>query len=135
MAKKDFSFRGKSLEQLGALSMPEFAKLCRSRQRRSLTRGYDKSVLKQLDEAIAKKTAGKEPKPVRTHRRNIIVIPKMVGLKFSVYKGNAFDTVDIKPEMLGHFLGEFSLTRKRLQHGKAGIGATKSSSAVTQRKT
>ncbi|MFH0954923.1 MAG: 30S ribosomal protein S19 [Candidatus Micrarchaeota archaeon] len=135
MAKKEFSFRGKSTDELSKLSLQEFAKLCRSRQRRSLGRGFDKTVLKQLDGAIAKKNAGNEPKPVRTHRRNIVVIPKMIGLKFSIYKGNAFDTVDIKPEMLGHFLGEFSLTRKRMQHGKAGIGATRSSSAVTQRKT
>lgn len=135
MAKKEFSFRGKSLDELSALSVSEFAQLCNSRQRRSLTRGIYKPFLKQLDKAIAKKSAAKEPKPIRTHRRNIVVIPKMVGLKFSIYKGNAFDTIDAKPEMLGHFLGEFSLTRKKLQHGKAGIGATKSSTAVTARKT
>lgn len=135
MVKKDFSFHGKTLEELQGLSLAEFAKICRSRQRRSLTRGFDKTVLKQVDDALAKKNAGGEPKPIRTHRRSSIIIPKMVGLKFAVYKGNTFEAVEIKPEMLGHYLGEFALTRKRLLHGKAGIGATKSSSAVTQRKT
>ena len=57
----------------------------------------------------------------------------MVGLKFGVYRGNSFEVVDVKNEMLGHYLGEMSLTRKRLIHGKAGIGATKSSTAISAR--
>lgn len=133
MARKEFSYRGKTVDELLAMSLPEFAKLCRSRQKRSLLRGFDKALLKQIDKALAKKKEGKEPKPVRTHRRSAVVIPKMLGLKFMVHKGNVFETIEIKPEMFGHYLGEFALTRKKLVHGKAGIGATRSSTAISQR--
>ena len=127
MVKKEFRFKGKSLEELKSLSIEEFAKLCNSRARRSLLRGFDKTMLKKI-------TKAKPDKPVRTHQRDTIVIPQMVGLLFAVHKGNSFERVEIKPGMLGHYLGEFALTRKRLLHGKAGIGATRSSTAISARK-
>ncbi|MBU0636295.1 30S ribosomal protein S19 [Candidatus Micrarchaeota archaeon] len=130
---KTFLFRGKTLEELQGMRLEEFAKLCRSRQKRSLLRGFNKPLLKRIEKAAEAQKTGKEPKPVRTHRRSAIVIPKMVGLQFAVYRGNSFETVEIKPIMLGHYLGELVLTRKRLLHGKAGIGATRSSTAISQR--
>jgi small subunit ribosomal protein S19 len=126
---KKFNSRGKTLEELLAMSLEEFAKLCKSRPRRSLLKGYDKKFLKKV-EAYKKNP---KAKPIRTHRRDYIVIPQLVGTKIAVHKGNGFETIDITEKMLGHYLGEFALTRKKLQHGKAGIGATKSSSAVTAR--
>ena len=125
--KKEFSFKGKSVEELRALIIEEFANLCPSRAKRSLLRGFDKQLLKKIE-----KSGGK--KAIRTHKRDTIVIPQMVGLTFAVHKGNSFEIVEIKPGMLGHYLGEFSLTRKRLLHGKAGIGATRSSTAISARK-
>lgn len=134
MAKKEFGFRGKTLEELQEMSIEEFAKLCSSRAKRSLTREtFDKNFLKSLDQARASLNSEKKPKVVRTHRRNYVIIPKMVGLTLAIHKGNGFENVEIKPKMLGHFLGEFALTRKRLLHGKAGIGATRSSTAITAR--
>ena len=130
---KGFSFQGKTLEELRALSVQEFARFVNSRARRSLLRGFDKQFDKQIDAALAEKAKGREPKPVRTHLRDAIVVPKMVGLKIAVHRGNTFEVVEVKQEMLGHYLGEFSLTRKKLMHGKAGIGATKSSTAITAR--
>lgn len=127
---KIFTFRGKTLEDLQKLSLDEFAKLCPARTRRSLSRGVDKALMKKVDKAIELKKSGKYPKPIRTHKREAVVMPKMVGLLFGVYKGSSFETVEIKPEMLGHYLGEFCLTRKRVSHGKAGIGATRSSTAL-----
>lgn len=133
MAKKEFSYRGKSLEELKEMGIPDFAKLVKARARRSLLRGIDKKLEKKIGKALASKEKGKEPKPIRTHLRDAIVIPKMIGLKFAVYKGNAFETIEITPPMLGHYFGEYALTRKKLVHGKAGIGATKSSTAITAR--
>ena len=133
MVKKEFSFRGKTLVELQALSLEAYAKLLRSRERRSVLRGTDKALMKRIQKSLMEKGAGKEIKAVRTHKRDFVILPSMVGLKFAGYKGNGFETVEIKPEMLGHRLGEFSLTRKRLTHGKAGIGATKSSTAITAR--
>lgn len=133
MARK-FSFRGKSLEELQQLSIPEFASLCRSRQRRSLLRGFDRALMKRIDEAVLMAQNGKEPKPIRTHHRSTVIIPKMAGLKFAVHRGNTFDVIEILPQSMGHYLGELALTRKKIMHGKAGIGATRSSTAIAQRK-
>ena len=130
---KVFTFRGKTLEELQQASLEEFALLCNSRGRRTLKRGFDKKLLKKIKKALGEKNNGREPKLVRTHLRDAIIIPAMVGLKFSVHNGKEFNVFEIKPEMLGHYLGEMSLTRKRLLHGKAGIGATKSSTAITAR--
>ena len=124
------TFRGKTIDELQALSLQDFAKLCTSRTRRALLKtGIDKKLIKKLE--AAKKSA--KPKYTKTHRRDLVVVPAMVGYKLSVYKGKDWEQVDVSTRMLGHYLGEFALTRKKLQHGKAGIGATKSSTAVTAR--
>ncbi len=136
---KVFNFRGKTLEELLGMTLEEFALHCNSRAKRSLKRGFDKKLLNRIKEAWGQKKNGKEPRPIRTHLRDAIVVPSMVGLRFDVYKGGgaskgeAFLPVEVKAEMLGHYLGEMALTRKRLVHGKAGIGATKSSSAISAR--
>lgn len=129
MAKKEFRYKGKTLEELKAMSTEEFAKIADARTRRSLKKGVDKHVLKK----IASAKDNPKAKPVKTHRRDIIIIPEMVGARMSIYKGNSFENVEITEKMIGHYLGEFVFTRKRLQHGKAGIGATKSSTAITAR--
>jgi small subunit ribosomal protein S19 len=133
MAKKEFTFKGKNLEQLMQLSREDFALLLNSRGKRSLKRYLNKPLEKRIDKAIELKKQGKIPKPIRTHSRDTIVIPKMIGLQFAIHKGKEFEIREIIPEMLGHFFGELALTRKRLTHGKAGIGATKSSTAITAR--
>jgi small subunit ribosomal protein S19 len=129
MAKKEFSFKGKSLEELQAMSVEDFAKLCDSRARRSLSKGIDKHIMKKIEAAKGNPKA----KPIKTHKRDVIIVPNMVGARMAVYKGNSFENVEITEKMIGHYLGEFVFTRKRLQHGKAGIGATKSSTAITAR--
>ncbi len=134
MARKEFTFKGKTMKELMEMDLKEFAKLCNARVRRSLLRGFDKKLEKKIKKARELLKQGKKPKPIRTHRRDTIIIPQMVGLSFGIYKGNSFEVRDIEPEMLGHYLGELILTRKRLVHGKAGIGATKSSTAIATRK-
>ena len=134
MAKKEFAFRGKTLQELQQMTIQEFANLCTSRTKRSLLRGFDKHMLKKIENAKKQLGTEKKPKIIKTHQRDTIVIPAMVGLMFAVHRGNTFDMVEIKQEMLGHFLGEMVLTRKRLLHGKAGIGATRSSTAISARK-
>ena len=137
MAKKEFTFRGKSLEELQATGLEDFAKLCTSRQRRSVRRlaanPEFKHFLKKVKKAKEAIIAGKQPKPVKTHSRDFIVVPEMIGAPLAIYKGNEFMQIETKEKMLGHFLGEFVLTRKRLTHGKAGIGATRSSTAISER--
>ncbi len=127
MARKEFTYRGKTLPELKQMSLKEFGELCGTRAKRSLNRGFNQKILKRIEGLQGKDN----PKPIRTHKRDLIVIPQMIGLTFMVYRGNEFVRIDVKPKMLGHYIGEFALSRKKLAHGKAGIGATKSSTAIT----
>ncbi len=116
---KKFTYRGKSLEELKKMSLEELSLLFDSRARRKIKRGLteaEKRFLKRL----------KNKTEVRTHCRDMIVIPDMVGKKIDIYNGKEFVPVEITPGMLGHRLGEFALTRKKVQHSSPGIGATKS---------
>lgn len=124
MAKKEFTFRGKGLQELQSLSIEELAILLPSRQRRKIKRGFteaEKTLLKRLV---------KSKKDVETHCRDMIILPSMVGKTIKVYNGKEFVPVGIMPEMIGHYLGEFSFTRKRVSHSAPGIGATRSSASV-----
>lgn len=123
--QKEKLYRGKKVEELKQLDTREFAKLVKSRARRAILRNYD------VIEAFVKKCelkAGKN-RPIKTHNRALVIVPGMVGKTIGVYNGKEFVQVRIGEEMLGHRLGEFALTRKKVQHGSAGVGATKSSAA------
>ena len=127
MVLKEFIYRGKNLEELKALSLKEFADLLPSRSRRTLLRGI-KPEQKKLLENLKTST-----KPVKTHLRNLIIIPEMVGKMISVYTGKEYIQFKIETDMVGHLLGEFALTRRNVAHSAPGVGATKSSSAVSVR--
>jgi len=118
---KIFLFKGKTLEELQKMPLEEFIKLIPSRRRRSLKRGMTVQQ-KKLLERLRKKQ-----KAVKTHVRDMVIIPEMVGKRILVYMGKDWVTVDITGEMLGHVLGEFAMTRHRVQHSAPGVGATKSS--------
>jgi small subunit ribosomal protein S19 len=127
-----FKYRGYTLEELKKMNMDQFIQLLPARARRSLKRGLpprQKKLLERLRRAYRAKKRGKDLL-TRTHVRDMIIFPEMVGLKIGVYNGKEFITVDIKPDMISHYLGEFALTRKRVQHGSPGIGATRSSKYV-----
>ena len=80
---------------------------------------------------ISKARAGKTKKPVKTQVRDMVVLPDMVGMMIHVHKGKVFEPISIEIEMLGHYLGEFTMTRSKVQHSAPGIGATKSSAATS----
>jgi small subunit ribosomal protein S19 len=126
MALKEFSYRGKSLEELKKLSIKEFAQLLPARQRRTLLRGITEQQ-KILLLNIEKKEY------VKTHVRDMIIIPQMIGKRIQVHKGNGFFDFVVEAEMVGHRLGEFAMTRKSVTHHSPGVGATKSSSALSVR--
>ncbi len=127
---KKFTYRGYTLDELRKLSMEEFSKLLPSRQRRSLhsLTPAQKTLLRKVRKVL-KRGDGKNV-IIRTHCREMVILPEMVGLKFGVHNGKEFVVVEIKPEMIGHRLGEFSQTRKRVIHGTPGVGATRSSMYV-----
>ncbi len=129
---KEFSYRGHSLNSLEGMSMDEFINLLPSRQRRSLQRGLtpeQRILLEKLREAREAKKQGKEVS-LKTHVRDLIILPEMVGVKIQIHNGKEFVAVDIKPEMIGHYLGEFAVTNKPVRHGTPGIGASRSSMYV-----
>jgi small subunit ribosomal protein S19 len=125
MARKKFAYRGYGLEELQSMPMDRFVELLPSRPRRSLQKGMPKQQ-KKLLEKIKKVKRGAKIK-IKTHCRDMIILPEMVGLTIEVYNGKEFVRVEIKPEMIGHYLGEFALTRKKVAHGAPGMGATRSS--------
>ena len=116
-----FLLKGKTAEELQKMSLEDFAKLIPSRERRNLLRGFDDDEKKFLEKLRTSQ------KPVRTHIREMVIIPEMLFKKILVHNGKEWISVDVKPEMLGHRVGEFALTRKRVQHSAPGVGATKSS--------
>ena len=121
--KKQFTYRGKTVEELKALNVREFAKYLKSRARRSVFRQFQ-----EIENFISRcKKNMARSKNIRTHKRHIVIVPQMVGMKIYVHNGKSFTQVEIIGEMLGHRLGEFAVTRSRVQHGSAGIGATKGS--------
>jgi small subunit ribosomal protein S19 len=125
IGKKEFKYRGKTIEELKTLDIREFAKL--------LTSNYERTVMRQSDELQkfvnrANKKLAKQ-KTIKTHARHLVIVPKMVGMKIGVYNGKTFFQVEIGNEMLGHRLGEFSVTRTKVKHGSAGVGATRSSAS------
>ncbi len=129
---KDFMYRGHSLDSLLAMSMDEFINLLPSRQRRSLQRGLTPEQRILLGKLRAAREAVKAGKDVtlKTHVRDLIILPEMVGMQIQVHNGKEFVAMTIRPEMIGHYLGEFAITNKPVRHGTPGIGASRSSMYV-----
>jgi small subunit ribosomal protein S19 len=128
---REFMYRGLTLNQLQSMSMDEFINLLPARQRRSLHRGLQAQQRILLEKIRrSKEGAKKEVSPVKTHVRNMIVLPEMVGIALQVHNGKEFIEVQIKPEMIGHYLGEFAISNKPVRHGTPGIGASRSSMYV-----
>ena len=121
--KKEFMYRGSSIEELQKLSNDELFPLLPSRIRRSLNRGLTKGQEKLLHD-IEKAEKGDV---IKTHLRDMVILPSFVGHKIDVHNGNEFQRIDIQPEMIGHYFGEFALTRKKVKHTGPGVGATRSS--------
>ncbi len=119
--KKEFTYRGKTLEELKQLNIREFAKYLKSRERRYTLRNFQEieRFIKRVKEKAEKN------KKIKTHKRDLIITPELLGMNIQVHNGKEFVPVEIVGEMLGHKLGEFALTRSKVAHSKAGIGATK----------
>ncbi|HDD70030.1 30S ribosomal protein S19 [Candidatus Bathyarchaeota archaeon] len=129
---REFMYRGYTLDQLQSMSMDEFINLLPSRQRRSLHRGLtpeQRILLEKIRKAKEAMRKGKS-EVVKTHVRDMVILPEMVGLTILVHNGKEFVPVEIKPEMIGHYLGEFAITNRPVKHGTPGIGASRSSMYV-----
>jgi small subunit ribosomal protein S19 len=127
--KKQFTFKGKTIEELKTLEVREFAKLLQSRQRRTALRNFQ-----EIENFVNRaKLRFEKKKPIKTHKRDLIVVPKIVGMKIQIYNGNKFIPVEISEEMLGHKFGEFAPTRAKIVHTKTGAGATKGTKSKSKK--
>ena len=120
--KKEFTFQGFTLEEIQKMPMDEILMLLPARARRSYKRGLNSEEQVFVDRLLA------DEKPVlRTHRREIVILPSFIGKRVAVYNGRQYMEFEIKPEMMGHYLGEFAPTRGSVKHSGPGVGATRSS--------
>jgi small subunit ribosomal protein S15e len=137
MVKRSFrrnTYRGVDLKDLLDMKNDALVKLFRSRQRRRFSHGIPSKYYRFLNKLRKMKKEcpqGEKPKGVKTHLRNCIIMPEMVHSVVEIYNGKTFNSVDIKPDMIGHYLAEFSITYKPVTHGKPGQGSTHGSKFVT----
>ena len=127
---REFRYRGKTIEELERMGLNELADLLPAKIRRTIKRGFteqQKKLLAKINEA----KEGKRKKPIRTHCRDMPILPVMFGLTIQIPDGKNFVKVDIGPELLGHYLGEFVLTRKEVKHKAPGVGATRSTKHIS----
>lgn len=122
--KEEFTYHGYKIEELQQMSLNELLPIMPSRARRKYNRGLSPGQ----EKLISDMREGKER--VRTHLRDMVIMPEMIGKTIEVHNGKEFVKVELQPEAVFHYLGEFALTRRRVSHGSAGIGATRSSKYV-----
>ncbi len=122
--KEEFTYRGYSMADLKKMDLNQIAALLPSRQRRKVKRGFTEDEQKIIDAVKAGE------KKIKTHVREMIILPDMIGVTFEIHTGKEWKPVEVIPEMIGHYVGEFALTRKTVTHGSAGIGATRGSKYV-----
>merc|ERR1712194_261654 len=120
---RKYSYRGIDLDKLLDMSNQDLMELFRARQRRKFSRGIKRApitLLKKLRKAKRETAYGEKPEAIKTHLRNMVIVPEMIGSVVGVYNGKQFISVEIKPDMIGHYLAEFSITYKPIRHGRAG---------------
>ena len=123
---RKFEYRGVPMKELEAMPLATLFNLFNARQRRSLSRGITSGKRKLIERIKKAKTEG-SAEPIKTHLRDLIIMPYMVGVTVQVYSGKEFQPVTITVEMVGHYIGEYVITNKRVNHGAPGVGASRSS--------
>ena len=122
--REEFTYHGFRVEELKAMGISELLPVMPARARRKIKRGLSRGE----EHLLTRFRAGDEK--IRTHLRDMIIMPEMLGKEIEVYNGKEFMKVELQPESVFHCLGEFALTRRKVAHGSAGIGATRSSKYV-----
>ena len=123
---KQFTYYGLTAEELEKLPTDKLFKLLTARARRSLKRGINDGKRKLIDE-IKQAKAGNNQNTIKTHLRDLIILPYMVGATVNIFSGKEFVPITISKEMVGHYLGEYVITNKRVTHGAPGVGSSRSS--------
>ena len=127
MAKRELQYRGHTAEELQKMSEDELMRILTARARRTLKRGLTDQQETLLERVREARKEMPQKKPIRTHVRDMIILPEFVGLKFAVYNGKEFTEFEVNTEMIGHYLAEFTYCRRPVKHSAPGVGATRSS--------
>jgi len=129
---REFVYRGYNLKELQQMSMDDFICLLPSRQRRSLKRGLSQDQRKLLEKIRQAKRDSDNSRmmTVKTHSRDMVILPEMIGVTIQIYNGKEFEQVEIEEPMMGHYIGEYAITNEKVIHGTPGIGASRSSMYV-----
>ncbi len=122
--KEEFTYRGHTVPDLKKMSFQKFTDLLPAAQRRKINRGFTEDH-KKLIQCVKNGST-----TIKTHLRDMIILPEMIGIDIEVHDGKKFNKVTVQPEMIGHYFGEYALTRNMVRHGSAGVGATRSSKFV-----
>ncbi len=122
--KGEITYRGYTIPDLKKMSFQEFTDLLPASQRRKINRGFTEDHKKLIQRVKDGRTM------IRTHLRDMIILPEMIGIDLEIHNGKKFSRVTVQPEMIGHYIGEYALTRNIVKHGSAGVGATRSSKFV-----
>ncbi|MCD1293510.1 30S ribosomal protein S19 [Methanocella sp. CWC-04] len=122
--KEEFTYRGFSVADMKKMDLNQIAEMLPSRQRRKIKREFGEEHIKLINQVKAGETK------IKTHLRDMIILPDMIGITFEIHTGKEWKAVEVIPEMVGHYIGEFAPTRKYVTHGSAGIGATRGSKYV-----
>jgi len=123
---RKFTYRGIELDALLDLTNDELMDLVPARSRRRMSRGLKRkpmALIKRLRQAKKEAPAGEKPRGIKTHLRNMIIVPEMIGSIIGIYNGKMFCGVEIKAEMVGMYLAEFAITYKPVRHGRPGMSA------------
>lgn len=135
-AQRNYTFRGKTLDDLKKMELPDFVQLLGTKRKRFISRCFSVqhvhliNKLRKAREEV-EGVAGARPPVVKTHLRSMVILPEFVDNVIGIYNGKEFVEVQIKPEMIGHVLADFSMAKRVVKHSKAGVGATRSSSATS----
>jgi small subunit ribosomal protein S19 len=123
--KEEFTYHGYKIDELKAMTLEQLLPIMPAGPRRKVARGW-----REIEEKLLADIRKGPDNRVRTHLRGMIILPEMVGREIEIYNGKDFIKVTLQPEAVFHYLGEFSPTRRKVAHGSAGIGATRSSKFV-----
>jgi small subunit ribosomal protein S19 len=121
--KREFTLKGHTLPELQEMNLEQLAKVLPARARRSIRRGFNEEQRRFLDKIRAQPAN----EALRTHCRDVLILPDHVGHRIAIHNGKEFKEIEVRPEMIGHYYGEFSLTRRFEKHSGPGVGATRSS--------
>eukprot|EP00827_Trimyema_finlayi_P002586 TRINITY_DN230_c0_g1_i10.p1 TRINITY_DN230_c0_g1~~TRINITY_DN230_c0_g1_i10.p1 ORF type:complete len:172 (-),score=80.46 TRINITY_DN230_c0_g1_i10:179-694(-) len=125
---RKYTFRGLDIDALTALTNEQFVEKLRARQRRRFSRGLKHKytrLLMKIRKAKKNLQPGEKPAPVKTHLRNAIIMPEMIGSVIAIHNGREFSPIEIKFDMMGKYLGEFAISYKPTAHGRPGVGSSK----------